>query len=387
MNNKRKVLAMLVFFLGNLLYLYSCEEKQYRYDEIIHVPSEDTTIMVKISYPEKWIRNDKIIIWSNYPLADNFLPDSMNNKRDIWMSPILRKSLLDSGYINIEYLGRNDSIVFVNRKYSAADSDTKATDLENILKYIHSNMLLKDKRIILIGYSEGGDINSKIASKGLYNISAMLQLACSALSGTKENAEYQHQQFLFKNMLRIACHGHQENMDKTYNKLSSLDRYHTADMEGTIQFIEDNIIPVDNIIYKYKNMDSVYYHLELYLRDRWQKEDQETKDFHQNDYNSYYMIFAGSITPQQITLKTNMPEYYYPHIKCLVLAVQGTKDERIDCFPNIERMKQLLSKGCNNNFQTMVLEDYKHNLAKWNDGEYYVEDDVIHKIIKWIDKQ
>jgi hypothetical protein len=80
---------MLVFFLGSFLYLYSCKEKQSRHDEIVHVSSGDTTIMVKISYPEKWTKKDKIIIWSRPPLNYDFYPDSVDNKRDISMSPIL----------------------------------------------------------------------------------------------------------------------------------------------------------------------------------------------------------------------------------------------------------------------------------------------------------
>lgn len=387
MKNKQKLTAMLVFILGSFLCCYSCKEKQYRHDEIIHVLSEDTTITAKISYPENWTRNDKIIIWSDYPLECDFLPDSVEDKQYLWMSPILRNALLDSGYVNIEYIGRNDSITFYNRKYCFADSNTKAVDLENLLKYLQLMKQFKNKKVISIGHSEGGDVNGKVASKGLFNISAMVQLACDALPGTKEEAEYQHQQFLFEKMVRITCHGHQEIMDKTYNKVSSLDHYHTADMEGAIQFIEDNLIPLDDMIYRYKNMDSVYYHLELYLRDRWQKEDQETKDFHQNDYNAYYMTFAGNITPQQITLKTNMPESYYPYIKCPVLAVQGTKDRRINCRPNIEKMEELFNKGGNTNFQTIILEGYTHDLVKWNGGEYYIEDDVIPRIIGWIDKQ
>ncbi|MDR3246905.1 MAG: hypothetical protein LBT50_10820 [Prevotellaceae bacterium] len=80
------------------------------------------------------------------------------------------------------------------------------------------------------------------------------------------------------------------------------------------------------------------------------------------------------------------PENYYPYIQCPVLAVHGTKDNRVDCYPNIERMERLLAKGGNLNFEKMILEGYNHDLVKW-DKRYIIEDSVISKIIEWIDKQ
>ena len=98
------------------------------------------------------------------------------------------------------------------------------------------------------------------------------------------------------------------------------------------------------------------------------------------------MSFAGYITPQQITMLTHNVEEYYPLIKCPVLAIHGTKDERVECYPNIERMEQLLKQGGNENFQKIILEGYKHNLGKWDSGGYIVEDSVLQQILDWIDK-
>jgi pimeloyl-ACP methyl ester carboxylesterase len=214
-----------------------CKAKDYRHDETVYIPVRNIPIEVKISYPEKWTKSNKIIIWSIPPLSNEFFldPDSITNGRDRYMPPVLRKALLDSGYVNIEYIGRKDSIEFVGRKYSISDSNTKA-------------------------------------------------------------------------------------------------------------------------LYK-------------------------------NNFNNYYQAFAGNITPQQIVIRTEKPELYYRLIKCPVLAVQGTDDERIDCYPNIERMEQLLKEGGNLNFQKIILEGYNHNLAKWDGGKNDIEDSVIQKIIKWIDER
>jgi pimeloyl-ACP methyl ester carboxylesterase len=300
------------------------------------------------------------------------------------MPPLLRHALLDSGFVNIEYIGRRDSVTYRNRKYSASDSNTNATDLESLLSYLQKNKILKNKKIILVGHSECGDVNAKVASKQHNNITAMVQLAARTISGN-QFLEYQRESIGYFNFL--VAFFDQQFFDKTINKYSSLDSYHTADIDGVKQFIRENLLPVEVFMDKYNDMDSIFYHVDMYLHERWQSESEEAKNALENDYNNYFKIFSAFITPQQITFRDIKYENYYPFIKCPVLAVCGTKDENIDCFPNIERMEKLLKDGGNTNFQKIILEDYKHNLAKWNGGGYIVEDSAIQKIVKWIDDQ
>jgi pimeloyl-ACP methyl ester carboxylesterase len=352
------------------------------------LPSEGTTIPVKISYPEKGIEKDKIIIWSMPPRKNDFFPDSIANNKQLWLCPILRNKLLESGYINIEYIGRNDSIIFHNHKYNSSSIYTKAVDLESVLGYISKNKKLANKKIVLIGHSEGGAINCVVGSRNKLNVAAIVLLASVAQHG-KESVKYQREQKILDIMLLYTRHGHQNVMDSTTNKMSSLDSYHKADSDGANQFLKENIEPVEDIIYQFDNNDSIYFHIDLYLRDRWQKESEETKIFWKNDFENYYQSFAGNITPQQIALRTFDPEKYYPFIECPVLAVQGTEDKRVDCYPNIEKMGQLLSKGGNPNFEKMVLEGYNHSLVKRERDKkrYVIEENIIANIIIWIDKQ
>jgi pimeloyl-ACP methyl ester carboxylesterase len=351
--------------------------------------------MVKISYPEKQIKKDKIIVWSMSSLKDDFLPDSITESRYLWIGPILRKALLNSGYVNIEYIGRNDSVTYNNRKYKASDTNTKANDLENLLNYVRTIKRLKNSKIILNGHSEGGEINVITASRNPSGIYAILQLASCALAG-KEIANYQREQLGYLAFLMETGGGDQAYMDSTANKFTSLDSYHKADIDGVKQFFKENIEPIDAFIYQFDNMDSIYYHIDLFLRSRWEKEDIETKDLYKNDFERYYKIFAGNITPHQITLRKFNPEKY-SFIKCPVLAVHGTADKRIDCYPNMESMEQLLKKGGNLNFEKIIMEGYSHSLIKRGDpyeGMFHaqiidpsLEDSVIERIIEWIDRQ
>jgi len=395
--------SFIVFYFVMFLSLLSCKEKYYRHDDLIYVPSEDTTIRVKISYPENWTQKNKIIVWSTSPLKTVFFPDSIKRNQDLSIDPILRTALLDSGYLNIEYIGRNDSIVYNNREYSASDAYSKAKDLENLLSYIQTINSLNNKKIVLIGHSEGGEINAMITSKNRFSICAILQLASPAIQG-KEINDYQREQTGYLDFFISYGGGDQSLMDNKVNKLSSLDSYHEANIDGVKQFFKENVEPVEAFIDQFENMDSIYYHIDLYLQERWKKENRETKDLYKNDFENYYRVFAGHITPQQVTLRKFEPEKYYPFIKCPVLAVHGTEDKRIDCYPNIEKMDQLLKKGGNQNFEKMILEGYGHNLAKGSDGLSYmmyegkeislssksnlsIDKNTITEIIKWIEKQ
>ena len=177
------------------------------------------------------------------------------------------------------------------------------------------------------------------------------------------------------------------NFDITVNKVSTLDSYHTEDLDGVRQFFKENIEPIEDFIYKYDSMDSVYYHIDTYLRNRWHYEGDESKDFLKNDFNLYYHLFAGHLTPQQITHRTVKFENYFPSIQCPVLAVNGTMDDHVDCYPNVARMEQLLNEGGNFNFDKIIVEGFNHGLLDWSRDDYIEENNLVLKIIDWINKQ
>jgi pimeloyl-ACP methyl ester carboxylesterase len=371
-------LVLFAFFL-------SCEGKNYRHDEIVSIPSQDTTLSVKLSYPEKWTKKDKIIVWSMPTWDDAFLSDTTCNGCRLWICPVMRQQLLDSGYLNIEYIGRNDSVIINNHKYRKSDMHTKSADLENLLSYIQSVKQLKNKKILLIGHSEGCDINSIVASNPLSRVSAIVQLAAPCESGKKTTEYMRLEKNSFESMLHFS-YG-----INFHNKSSSLDSNYKSDeknpFEGYKLFIKEHIDPLDSIIYKFDAVDSIYLQLNLYLQDQWNREDEETKKFYRNDYKNYYQLFAGYIDPWTIALRKFDPEKYYPFIHCPVLAVHGTEDERVDCYPNIENMDRLLKKGGNLNFEKRILEGYDHSLTKRKKRQYMIEDHVINGIIEWIEKQ
>ncbi|GHT60447.1 hypothetical protein AGMMS50239_09430 [Bacteroidia bacterium] len=377
----RTVIFFLLFV--NIIVGCSCNNHGRR-DEFVSVPVKGDSVVVKISYPEVGNKNDKIVIWNTSTLTDEFCPDSMPTgpmgKVDINIKSMLRDSLLKNGYINIEYLERNDSIVTAGYKFRTSDTYTKFEDFESVLGYIDSRRELKKKNIILIGHSEGGNINAMAAAKHPEVIYAIVQLTTCAIDG-KENSEYQghtNDSLFMRNYFFIP------DIYKTANKISSLKTHsYELSMEGCRQFRLDILSPLDSIVYHYNNRDTIANQIVLYLQSRWEREDDKTKQFHGN-FENYCKAnnILSVLSPQQIALKKWQPELYYPYIKCPVLAVYGTKDERIEWSSSKKAMEAYLNQGGNTHYKFIVLEGYGHWLTKMEKPRsYYIEDFVINEIV------
>jgi hypothetical protein len=46
------------------------------------------------------------------------------------------------------------------------------------------------------------------------------------------------------------------------------------------------------------------------------------------------------------------------HFQCSILAVRGTKDARVDYYPNIEKKERLLKKGSNLNCIARISDEF-----------------------------
>lgn len=66
--------------------------------------------------------------------------------------------------------------------------------------------------------------------------------------------------------------------------------------------------------------------------------------------------------PRQIALYKWNPSEYFPKIKCPVMAIFGTNDEKIEYAGSLKNMKALLETGGNTNFTAQVLDGYNHVL-------------------------
>lgn len=352
---------------------------QKSYDKIVCIPSEGSNMQVKITTPKLLVDRDKLIVWSFSSLDTEFI------YKDLIFYSALRNHLINSGYVNIEFIGRRDSAIIAGHKFSTSTINTNVVDLQNLLKYVRTEKDLKEKKIILVGVSEGGEVNATVASNESSSVFGMLQLSCSAMEPKQfmlYQREYNYTNFYYKFTFGVPA-----TIDRYINQISSLDGQYQTNLSGVKKFFMDHNIPIDSIMFKYDDVDTIISHTDSYLRSRWAMESEEAKSKLDNNFENYY-TYMGHLTPQQIVTRKWDAEKYYPSIKCPLLAVQGTNDERINCKPNIERMGALLKKGGNQNFKSIVIDGCDHYLTKKDrkTGENICNEDVLRQIIEWINK-
>lgn len=341
-----------------------------------------SNVKLKVSYPLTEKVRDKIILWANHPTSTAFIDESTQN--DVNMSIELRRNLLAAGYINVEYIGRKDTVSYYGHRYSFATVRTSADDMIVVIDWLRNSEKFKKKKIITVGASFGGVVNVMCYNERSNDICGLLQLSTYAIS-SEEFLYYQNKKREFDNMLIFTHHCTQKNMDKTTNKLSSLDSYYTADMNGYLKAKEEHNRPVDSIVTRYVVPDSIYYHLDNYIHGNWNKEDEETKKGYRGNYELYYKLFTQQITPEQIATRFINVKSLYPVIKCPLLALFGTKDELMDSEKNEKEMRYLVNENGNHKYKSMILKNYDHQLTKSLDDEHYqIDKKYINKVLKWI---
>ncbi len=384
-----RFISLLLFL--NCVCLCSCGDTS-KQNELVSLPAGGDTIFVKIHYPPGETKRDKIIVWSTHSTENKFFPDSVvfsldsANWNRMWMAPVLCDSLLQAGFINIEYLGRNDSIMLVGRKFCESDIYTKSQDLEAVLDYIRSRKEFGKKKILLAGYSEGGDINAVVASKPSKNVDAVMQFVTPCVDG-KTLAEHQGLNNTIDFFFRYSAFM-PKMIDSLFNRVTSLkEGNYEHSVEGLLKFKSDTRDPLDSIIFRYSNRDSIAVQMITYLQSRWDRENEETRLYH-GSFETYCKenFLYESLSPQQIALRQWQPDLYYPKISCPILAVYGTKDIRIDCQSSKQGLDSLLTQGGNANYKVMVLDGYDHSLVKnrTHIGHDGIEGHVIAEIVDWV---
>ena len=347
-------------------------------------------IKVKVSYPAAGIKvKDKVVLWSNHPRNNTLIDETLDD--DVTIGIVLRKALLDSGYVNIEYLGRNDSVIYSGHKFCSTSIKTRADDFNYVIDAMRKRQEFKSKHFILVGCSFGTMVNGITYLECPKSVYALLQVSPVAVS-PKENWETQKikRYFAYDQPTAwdiFAFHCSQAYLDSTINKLSSLDSHYILDENGSgyFKYMKEHVNTLLAFIWKYKNMDSIYKHLESYIRNNWQKEDSATKELYKNKYDAYYKVQAHCMTPEQIINNLLNPEDIYREIKCPVLGVFGTEDIS-DYAREDSVMQSLLKKGRNNQYTSFVFEGYDHQISKQvkHTDNHFVEDSVIEKIMKWV---
>lgn len=351
--------------------------QEYRIKEY-RLSSGDQNICYQITHKDTTSHPDKVIVWAVNPAQNKYIQLHTNT-----ITSRLKEELLDSGYINVEYIGRNETVLYEGRKYESIDRYTAAEDLSRILEICRNTY--PESKIVIIGSSEGGAVAAITGAAFPNYIYAMVQLSCPALTG-KENTEYyrgfrQIMNIYYRTSPRI-------NMD--YNIATSLDSEVKWSMGHAERFIKENIVPMDSIIFVNDGLEKIYKELNSYQLHRWNLEDEKTRLYYDNDYNNYYNSWANSFTPRQIALMKFSPREYYSKINCPILAVYAEGDRIIDAIKNEKEMHNIMNENGNDHYHSIMLnQKYGHNLSEISlgDMQYKPHPTIINDIIQWIAKQ
>lgn len=335
-------------------------------------------INYQISQKDTAFHPDKIIVWAVNPAQNKYIQKHANTT-----AAKLMEALLDSGYINVEYIGRNDTVFYEGIKYESIDRYTAAKDLSEILKLCSA--CFPSSKIVIIGTSEGGAVAAIAGAASPNRIHAMVQLSSPALSG-KENVEH----FRSFQMIMNIYYRTSPQVNIDYNIATSLDSEVKWSMGHAARFIKENILPMDSIVYVNNGLEKIYKSLNSYHLHRWNLEDEKTRQHYDNDYYNYYNSWTNSYTPRQIALMKFTPRDYYSKIMCPFLTVYAEGDRVIDAIKNEHEMQEIMKENGNNHFQSIMLNsNYGHNLQEitLEDMHYQLHPQIISDIIQWIAKQ
>ena len=280
-----------------------------------------------------------------------------------------------------------------NRKDAAAYSNstcyTKAEDIALAIWYVRNKLHL-NKRIVLIGQSEGGIISAMVASEKT-DISGVIFLSSPGVRGP-QFLHYQDSIALRRFVLTFGLHA--DVWPSIYALSPVLGKTYSRDTMGIQAYYQDLAVPLHRIMDTYSNIDSIRANCMQYLQECWNKNQVEILNniakadssavFGFNNFLESYRYKMYTM-PQQIALYKWNPSEYFPKIKCPVMAVFGTNDEQIEYAGSLKNMKALLETGGNTNFTAQVLDGYNHVLQEPRGTKASsLHNDRITEVVQWI---
>jgi len=379
--HNRRILSYFLLIVNAIIFLsLQIAPEKSKTVKVQFISCDTIKLEGKLWFPIGRISN-KIVIAVAPCLTYSFKP--VTDPKRLRYDLMLRDKLLKKGIIYFEFASRTDSILKYDWRYPISTMFTKAQDLEAAIAYIRSRPDVKDKKIILIGQSEGGATSAIVAARN-NKITAVVLLSAPGVPG-QVFTDYQE---TCQDTMFMANYGHLSEAFNSLNLISSLkEKNYEQSLDGYKNFRKETFGPLKDIVDNYDNYDTIATHLTNYLEQKWKKENSETrkrfKNFSFYCYGNHYWAY---IQPEQIALRKWKPELYFPYIKCPVAAVVGTRDKAIEYRSSIINIKKLLASGGNNNFTPFILKDHDHFLENRRNNPS-IQDSAVVKVVDWINRQ
>lgn len=243
--------------------------------------------------------------------------------------------------------------------FSKATSDDFANDLESAFNYLRSRKEINNKKIGLMGHSEGGIIAPIVAAKNK-KIAFIVMLAGTGVPGDQIMLEQQK-------LIGRATGMKEKDIEKTWE-------------------INENIF---SIIKQNQDQNELNSKLKIYLS-------QAVKDFPKEDNPksmSEEEIVDKTIeqmaNPWMIHFIRFDPKTALQKVKCPVLAVNGEKDLQVSPEQNLGTIKQILNEAGNKKVTIKEFEGLNHLFQHCTTGSPYeysaIQETFSEDVLKYID--
>lgn len=246
--------------------------------------------------------------------------------------------------------------------FKAATSLDFATDVEAAISYLKTRKEVNQKKIGLIGHSEGGIIAPMVASESK-DVSFIVLLAGTGIPG--------NQLLLLQQELIGKASGVSEN---------DLQKSHEINSE------------IFDLVIKSNNTDTLRKDLTGFLVQKLKESPDSQKPAGISDIDLVKpQVDQISNAWMQYFIKYN-PALTLEKVKCRVLALNGEKDLQVPANKNLPAIKAALLKGGNKKVTTKEFPNLNHLFQECTTGlpteyaqiEHTISPIVLEEIVKWI---
>ncbi len=268
-----------------------------------------------------------------------------------------------------DYLTRNGIAVirYDDRGFgkSTGDVDNATTydlslDAESVVKFIRNDSRLKDKKIGIIGHSEGGIIAPMVAARNS-DVDFVVMLAGPAIEMSDLLAR--------QNYDVMKSSGQSEEIAKQYSKLA-LEAYKVV--KNKKLSIDERKTKVGETIKKMNSLAS--------------EDSSDESDIQENVevLFSPWMYYSLNSNPQDDLCKVKVP----------LLALNGDKDVQVYSKDNLAGVEKAMKKAKNKNYKTLELKGLNHLFQKcifgspnfYGKNEETFNEDAMKIIVEWINQ-
>lgn len=212
--------------------------------------------------------------------------------------------------------------------YDSANSFHFANDVKSALDYLLTRDEINKQQIGLIGHSEGGLIAPIVASKSS-NVAFIISLAGPSISGDKILLSQQKAIAIAKGVDLLEIENSQKLNREAFN-----------------------------IVKKYENNDTLNKKMTEYIKNISLNDPDKPESMTLDDYVNTQV--SGVLRPWMVNFLRYEPSDFIKHVKCPVLAINGSKDLQVLANKNLAEWKRILESSGNKNVTIKEFQNLNH---------------------------